>query len=85
MAEALEATDEVEFDGDPDLLIASRDFEKVADARINVSAQNSARFSNGSLSRYAHARLVLLYLTKKACFHYRLDIWKAWRLGNSMA
>ena len=40
MAEELEALDEVEFDGDPDLLIASRDFERIADARLNVSAQN---------------------------------------------
>ena len=38
MAEELEALGEVEFEGDPDLIIASRDFERIADARINVSA-----------------------------------------------
>lgn len=37
MAEVLESLDDVEFEGDSDLLIASRDFEKIADARINVS------------------------------------------------
>jgi hypothetical protein len=37
MAEELEALDDVEFEGDPDLMIASRDFERIADARTNVS------------------------------------------------
>ena len=37
MAEALEAGGEVEFDGDADLVIASRDFERIADTRTNVS------------------------------------------------
>ena len=36
MAEELEALDDVEFEGDPDLMIASRDFERIADARTNV-------------------------------------------------
>lgn len=37
MAEALEASDVVELEGDSDLLIASRDFERIADARTNVN------------------------------------------------
>ena len=37
MAEDLEGLEEVEFEGDSDLLIASRDFDRIADARINVS------------------------------------------------
>ena len=37
MAESLEAGDEVELNGDADLVIASRDFERIADTRTNVS------------------------------------------------
>ena len=37
MAEELEPLDDVEFEGDTDLMIASRDFERIADARTNVS------------------------------------------------
>lgn len=40
MAEELEALGDVEFEGDPDLMIASRDFERIADARTNVSAKH---------------------------------------------
>lgn len=46
MAEELEVLDEVEFEGDPDLMIASRDFERIADARTNVSVINLARSLN---------------------------------------
>lgn len=37
MAGELEQFGEVELEGDSDLVIASRDYERVADARINVS------------------------------------------------
>lgn len=37
MAEELEQFGEVELEGDPDLVIASRDFEKIANSRTNVS------------------------------------------------
>lgn len=40
MAEGLEATDEVEFAGDADLVIASRDFERITHARTNVGIIN---------------------------------------------
>ena len=37
MAEELDQSGEVELEGDPDLIIASREFEKIAESRINVS------------------------------------------------
>lgn len=37
MAEELEQFGEVELEGDSDLIIASRDFERIAESRINVS------------------------------------------------
>ena len=71
MAEGLEALDEVEFEGDPDLMIASRDFERIADARTNVSVLNLAR-SLTVTDRLCACALSLISWRFLFCF--RLDI-----------